>query len=116
MGIKLISEQEKLVCRVNGATLWYRRVPSYVQQQIETRHTKRGVVDQRAVVEDVIAWAVLDWDQVTDTDGKPVPFHKELLALLPESAKADLIAHLYESDPTEAALGNSGPGSNARLP
>jgi hypothetical protein len=109
--ITLISEQERLCCTIGDARIYYRRIPSYVQQQIEAANTKRGVQDTRGMVEEVLRWAVLDWDGVLDAEGQPVPFRPELLKYLPEEAKGDLVAKLYASNPQGDLLGNSPNGS-----
>jgi hypothetical protein len=112
MPIRLISEQERHACQIGDATLYYRRIPSYVQRQIEQKHTTRGVQDTRGMVDDVLAWAVLDWEGVVDAEGTPAPFRPELLKYLPEQAKGDLVGKLYESSP-EDLLKNSGNGWSA---
>ena len=102
MPITLISENERLCCTIDGAQIWYRRVPSYIQRNIEQTHAKRGGADPRAVVEDVLAYAVLEWQGVVDGAGQPVAYKPELLKYLPESAKADLVAKLYAATPEDA--------------
>jgi hypothetical protein len=113
--IVLVSEQEQLEMTLGGeAVIYYRRVPGHVQKRIEARHTKRGVIDHRAVAEEVLQYAVLGWNErVVDGDGAPVPFRKELLAYLPEDAKTEIVQRLYESDPTGALEKNSVTGSTA---
>jgi hypothetical protein len=105
--IRLIAEDERQCCEVSGAKIWYRRVPAHVMQRQEALHTRRGVVEQRAVLEAVLVYAVLDWSGVEDAAGQPVPFQRELIKWLPESAKAEIVGRLYEDEPErEAALGN----------
>jgi hypothetical protein len=120
MGIRLIDESERYTTVVNGAKFTYRRVPSFEQKRMEQRHTKKGVTDQRAVVEDVLRWAVMGWDGIEDATGQPVAFAPELLAYLPEEVKGALIVKFYAGDDPEAELseeerllGNSVRGSTA---
>ena len=106
MAIRLISDSEKNEKTISGVTFEYRRVPSHVQQRIEHRHTKRGITDQRAVVEDVLAYAITGWrGDMLDVNGNPVAFDPALLKGLPEEAKAELIGELYASEPG-STLGN----------
>jgi hypothetical protein len=106
VAIRLISEQEKHSCRIGDATIFYRRVPSPVQKRIEAQHTKRGQMDMRAIVEEVLHYAVLSWEGVEDAEGQPVAFKPELLKFLPEDAKSALIGHLYAANPAEDAEKN----------
>jgi hypothetical protein len=106
MAIKLIKQDERYSVTVDGATFTYRRVPSFQQAAIETKHTKRGVEDKRAIVDGVLQYALVDWVGIEDENGTPVPFTSDLVKMLPEEAKAQLIEHLYASNPTTAALGN----------
>jgi hypothetical protein len=101
MAITLISENERLCCTIGDAQIWYRRVPSYIQRNIEQAHAKRGGADPRAVVEDVLAYALLEWQGVVDGEGQPVAYTPELLRVLPESVKADLVAKLYAATPED---------------
>jgi hypothetical protein len=120
VGIRLIAETERYTVEVHGATFTYRRVPSFIQKQIEQRHIKRGVEDKRGTVEEVLRWAVLDWDGIADANGIPVAFTPELLAYLPEEVKGILVVKFYAGDDPheeqsheEALLGNFVPGSTA---
>jgi hypothetical protein len=106
MPITLIAETERHTLTLGDAKVYYRRVPSYQQKKIEAAHTKRGQVDQRGVVDDVLAWAVLGWDGVVDSEGQPVAFSAELLKYLPEETKAEIIGHLYAQDPAGRLLPN----------
>jgi hypothetical protein len=106
MPITLISESERHSVSLGDATVFYRRVPSYLQKKIEATHTKRGQVDQRGVVDEVLAYALLGWEGVVDAEGQPVAFSADLIKYLPEESKAEIIAHLYAADPTGRLLPN----------
>jgi hypothetical protein len=110
-GIRLISEAEEFAFAWGSSTIYYRRVPSHIQQMYEQRNTVRGIVDQRAVLDDVFRYAILRWDGVTDDHGVPVPFESKYVSALPEEVRADLIRDLYAGNPLAASLGNSSNGS-----
>jgi hypothetical protein len=116
VAIKLISEQERHSLSIGESTIYYRRVPSGVQQKFRQKHTHRGVLNDPAWVEEVLAYSLLGWEGVQDVDGQPVPYSTELIRYLPEAARAVIIDKLFESDPLEGALKNSRNGSHAGSP
>lgn len=113
MPIRLISEDERQTITVAGAQIHYRRIPSYIQRRIEQKHTKRGLVDQRAMVDEALEYAILGWDDVENEQGQAVGYSAALIPYLPEEARAEIVQRLYEADPVDAALKNSRAGTPA---
>jgi hypothetical protein len=107
LGIQIVDKNERLSFTTMGVKFFYRRVLSHEQAAIEKRHTKRGVSDDRAVLDEVLRTHILGWeadpDAVTDSDGNELPFSPALLASLPEEAKGDIVGKLYEASPQDRA-------------
>ena len=116
--IQIITEDERLMLPIDDAVIYHRRVPSYIQRRIEHEHTQMGVEDRRAIVDALLQWAILGWEGIVDAHRQPIPYHADtkdhVIARLPEAAKGSIIRHLFENDPGEAALKNSGPISSVK--
>lgn len=108
MSVLLISEDERLKWTKPDADagFYYRRPPIYVQRDIQAKHTVKGITDNQAVVEDLLAWAILGWFGFVDRHGNVVEYRKDLLDKVPELMKAEFIAELYSLDPVVDDLGN----------
>jgi hypothetical protein len=113
MPIQLIAETERHSVTIAGTRIDYRRIPPFIQKQLEHKNTRRGVVDHRALVDAALEYAVLGWQDMQDAEGNAVPFQTELLKYLPEEARAQIVERLYESDPVETALKNLSAGTPA---
>ena len=99
MGIQLISKDERLKTEISGVTFTYRRITEVEQGVIERKHTDKGRTNWRSVTEDILKRCLLDWDGVTDTEGRAVPFDAALIAALPSEVRGALAEKLYQNDP-----------------
>lgn len=109
MPIRIVRETECFVEKLEGGgTLYWRRLPSHVRHECNQRHTERGVIDQPAAIEDMLAYCITGWgEDVLDTDGSPLLYQPELVRWLPEDVKVHMVVKMGLSDPGEPLLKNS---------
>lgn len=106
MPIRLVSETERNVAFIDGATFYYRRVPFAVRQRLTKQHTERGLLNGDAYALAILEYALLDWEDILDQHGNAVPFSLAILPQLPEQTMASLLNKISEAS-AEQDLGNS---------
>ncbi len=90
-GVQIIDPEERFVIEVEGARLTLRRVDSATLAAMERRHRADG--DRRAVNDDVLDYALLDWSGVhSPLGGAEVPCTRENKLRLPASVKLKILA------------------------
>lgn len=82
MAIQVVKEEEKLTMVWEDSKIYYRRIPTPVQNRIITRNTKKGKQNWEKVNEAFLKYCVLGWDNVQD-EGTPVDFQEALVTALP---------------------------------
>jgi hypothetical protein len=91
LAIHLVTSEEKLTYREDGAEIYYRRVPHGIRKAIINRHTdRRGQMNWSAIGEELLEYAVTGWKNVR-SGGTDVAFEKALMNSLPETTKGTLI-------------------------
>jgi hypothetical protein len=106
MPIRLVSETERNVASIDGATFFYRRVPFTVRQRLTRQHTERGLLNNDTYALALLEYALLDWEGIVDQQGKTVPFSLAILPHLPEQIMASLLGRISDAT-AEQDLGNS---------
>ena len=79
---------------------------------LRIKHSRAGRVDQEALNGELLATHVVGWKDLSDADGKEIPFRSEIVAevllALPETVVMDLLlAVLQPATKVAEALGNS---------
>lgn len=103
--IILVSEEERLPLVMGDSadpdrtTVYYRRVPGKKRRAIISKHTVMGVTDWTAVGYDLVEYAVVGWDNLLDYAGRPVVYHRDLVAYLPEDTLTPVLGKLNENAP-----------------
>lgn len=108
MGLLLIDETEKLIWRheTTSSGFYYRRPTQRKIREVQVRHTVKGVINDLAVVEELLEWAILGWFGIFDKDSNEVTYSPILLARIPDNYKADFVLALYDLNPEIAELKN----------
>lgn len=90
-GVQIIDPEERFTIEVEGASLTLRRVDSATLMALERRHNNQG--DRRAVNDEVLDYALLDWSGVHSPLGQAeVPCTRENKLRLPASVKLKVLA------------------------
>lgn len=90
-GIQIIDPEERFTIDLEGASLTLRRVDSAAMRAIERRHN--GGADRRAVNDDVLDYALVDWAGVYSPLGQAeVPCTRENKLKLPGAVKLKVLA------------------------
>lgn len=105
MGLSTVSNDEHYTFTYSGVKFHYRRMLGSNQAAIERRHTnRRGVRDERAISDAILAQHVFDWepdpDPVDDGPGNALEYSRDNLLAFTDEVKADLIEKLYEGSPS----------------
>lgn len=106
MAIRLVQEDERLVFKTEGATLFYRRPSASKQRYFIKKNTNKrtGVTDWVGVTEDVLNYCILDWKGVTGEKNEDVEFETSLLNKLPQDVTADFMGEIGIADPEESSV------------
>jgi len=98
MGIRLISKEERLSCKIEGVTFFYRRPLPTEIQEITDKHTSRGNTDSEAVGNEIMQRCILGWEgPITMGDGKDAEFHPDRLTFLPPKVQMGLAGVITEN-------------------
>lgn len=106
MAVRLISETERNVFEYDDSKFYYRRISATQAGVIQKKHTKRGITDHHAAGLELVQWCLLDWENVLDENGEPIPFTKELVRAMPDDLVSELTLALRDSSPVDEQLGN----------
>ena len=106
--VRLIREGEKLIWRDpnSDATITYRRPKSQFVRQVQAKHTDKGVTNNSAVMDELLAWAILDWSGYVDENDNELAWDPAYIEAIPELHKADFVSQLYAVCPEAAQLKN----------
>jgi len=91
MPIQLVKEDEKLIYKDSGSTIFYRRISSAKRAEIIKKHTVRGKTDWQAATAELMEYIVLGWEKVQESK-VDIPFSKDLIPSLPENYQTELLA------------------------
>lgn len=106
MSIKLVSKKERLKHEISGSIIHYRRISLEEKKLFLRKNTRRGIVDQAGLGEDMLRAAVLGWDNVL-SEGEPVEFSSDLVMCLPDEVIEELVPLLDAATHEDAqASGN----------
>ncbi len=90
MAIQIVNKDEKLVYKMAGSRIFYRRITASKRKAIINANTQRGETDWEAVTADLIDFAIIGWENIQD-QGKDVPFDDTLKTSLPEDVLSDIV-------------------------
>ena len=93
--IRLISETERLSHKIGLSTFFYRRIPNGVSDRLRKAHTNQGQLDAITYGDEILRYCLLDWDNVYGDSG-PVKFSVDLIPLLPDGFKAELLDRIRD--------------------
>jgi hypothetical protein len=108
--VVIIKDTERLKKVIDGATFYYKRVPSHIRNSMMSSCTSRrsGNVDWGRYGQMLMEYALLGWDNVIDQSGAGIPFSKEIIGYLPDRIQGELIELLGENtEQMEGELKNS---------
>lgn len=105
-GVHLIEESERLKLKLDGSTIFYRRLPAEEQNAIRRDHTTNGKIDQDAAAQDIARKSIVGWDNVLK-GGVEVECTEDAKKRLPVGVLLALFARLNAAVIKESeALGN----------
>lgn len=101
MPVVLINENERYKFEFEGSVFYYRRVPSLVKNDIMQKHTKirmgQQIADYQAVMIEILDYAIIEWENVLDTNNSPVACNYESKKMLPDEVRLAIIDRIDES-------------------
>ena len=106
MPIRIVSEVERNVTHIDGATFYYRRMPFVVRQRLTKQCTERGILNNDAYAQALLEYTVLGWHSIVDQADQEIPFSQANLMLLPEETMVKLLGKISDATATPD-LGNS---------
>ena len=106
---------------VKTSRIKYRRILPHEDDRLLDKNTNQGRLNDRGMVLDVMDYCIQSWEAVYTWTGEEARFESDLIQQIPDDSIPIIGQHLRASTPTRraeeaAALGNSEPGSIARLP
>lgn len=103
MSIKLINQNERLTYEIDGSVFIYRRVLPNDWNEMKKKHTKRGYIDFMSAGFELLETHIIDWKNVTDTNGKEIKFNPDLVRMLPDPVCAELVEAINGTYPGQGA-------------
>ena len=96
MGLRLISDDERLVYEGDGFEIFYRRIPSGTRGRIINKHTKRGGETNWAkATEEMLEHCITGWAGVYTTDADGIrtdePFSSDKIRMIPDDVQIKLV-------------------------
>lgn len=98
MGIRIISEDERLVTKVEGVEFVYSRATPDEIQDASDECTTRGKTDNKEFNAKMLASHIHGWDEnLTGADDRPLPFDPRLIRHLIGDVQAELAAAITKT-------------------
>jgi hypothetical protein len=102
MTIVIIEDNERLPFTMDGATYYYRRMPSDTRSALVKKYTTTIMVDGKPVREtdwDAVArmtleYCLRDWEGVVNGAGESVPYEAKLISRIPDAHQVAILNKL----------------------
>jgi len=106
MPIKIIRDDERLVCEINGSKFYYRRANLRLQTELLREYPDYASGgDVYKVALKTLKLCLLDWEDVFDGD-QPVRYDKSLIPCLPVNVVNELFIKVMEGQANISDRGN----------